>query len=73
MKYKINILLKDSLNTTTDLITLSDAIESLVTKNYNVEDSYIIDAMQMMIMRNTGKFILYTECEELFNKIKMFI
>lgn len=45
-------------------------ITTIITNNYNVESIYVIDTIQVLINRMTNKFMLYNECEEIYNSIK---
>lgn len=44
-------------------------IKSLIIKNNNVPNTYVIDEIQILILRKTNKFLTYMECEEIYNSI----
>ena len=44
-------------------------IKSLIMKNNNIPNIYVIDAIQMLIFYRTKEFIMYSECEEIYNNL----
>lgn len=45
-------------------------ITTIITNNYNVESMYVIDTIQVLINRMTNTFLVYSECEEIYDAIK---
>lgn len=50
-------------------ISLINEIKELIMKNNNEPNIYVIDAIQMLILRETNEFLTYMECEEIYNSI----
>jgi len=44
-------------------------IKSLIMKNNNIPNTYVIDAIQMLIFYRTKEFKMYSECEEIYNNL----
>lgn len=65
-----NKLLQNKLKTNNDYCKLATNINDVIINNNNIPNIYIIDLIQMMIMRSTNTFLLYIDCEELFFTIK---
>lgn len=65
-----NKLLQNKLESNNDYCKLATNINDAIINNNNIPNTYIIDLIQMMIMRSTNTFLLYIDCEELFFTIK---
>ena len=48
---------------------LIEMIKDTIIKNNNVSNTYVIDEIQMLILRETNEFLTYSECEEIYNSI----
>jgi hypothetical protein len=68
----INELLQETLQGKNDYNQLAGIIENYITKNNEDKYMYIIDAIQVAILRNTNRFISYEQCETLYLTIKGF-
>ena len=68
----INELLQETLQGKNDYNQLAGIIENYITKNNENKYMYIIDAIQVAILRNTNRFISYEQCETLYLTIKGF-
>lgn len=68
----INELLQETLQGKNDYNQLAGIIENYITKNNEDKYMYIIDAIQVAILRNTNRFISYKQCETLYLTIKGF-
>lgn len=68
----INELLQDMLVTEKDYSQLSESIFNYMTKNDDSKYEFIIDAIQMLILQQTNKFISYQECENMYLTIRGF-
>ncbi len=53
-----------------DYNDMIDSIKDLIINTSDVEEMYVIDAIQVLINRTTNKFILYKDCEDIFYSIK---
>jgi hypothetical protein len=65
-----NKLLQNKLESNNDYCKLATNINDAILNNNNIPNTYVIDLIQMMIMRATNTFLLYIDCEELFFAIK---
>ena len=72
MKTYINELLQEIMQGKNDYSYLAEIIESYITNNNEDKYMYIIDAIQVAILRNTDKFISYEQCETLYLAVKGF-
>ena len=70
MSEYINKLIKNKLESNDDYTVLINNIKDVIMKNNNIPNTYVIDSIQMMIMRSTNKFLLYNDCEDIFFAIK---
>lgn len=68
----INGLLQEVLETNNNYDRLAEAIYDYITRNDESMYNYIIDAMQMLILQQTDKFIVYQDCENMYLAIKGF-
>lgn len=68
----INELLQETLQGKNDYNQLAGIIENYITKNNEDKYMYIIDAIQVAILRNTNRFISYEQCETMYLAIKGF-
>lgn len=68
----INELLQETLQGKNDYNQLAGIIENYITNNNENNYMYIIDAIQVAILRYTGRFILYEQCETMYYAIKGF-
>lgn len=48
---------------------LMETIKDTIIKNHNKPNTYVIDMIQVLILRKTNQFLMYNECEEIFNII----
>lgn len=62
--------LKSLIPSEEDYNDMIDSIKDLIINTYDVEEMYVIDAIQVLINRTTNKFILYSYCEDIFYSIK---
>lgn len=65
-----NKLLQNKLESNNNYCNLASNINDAIIKNNNIPNTYIIDLIQIMIMRSTNMFLLYNDCEEIFFAIK---
>ena len=65
----VNNILQDTLKTDVDYIDLATDLYNLI-KNNDREYKYIIDTIQILIMREAYRFLTFIECENLYEKIK---
>lgn len=65
----INNILQDTLKTDVDYIDLAKDLYNLI-KNDDREYNYIIDTIQILILREAYRFLTFIECENLYEKIK---
>lgn len=65
----VNNILQDTLKTDVDYIDLAKDLYNLI-KNNDREYNYLIDIIQVLIMREAYRFMAFTEVEELYHKIK---
>ena len=65
----INNILQDTLKTVVDYIDLAKDLYNLI-KNDDREYNYIIDTIQILILREAYRFLTFIECENLYEKIK---
>lgn len=69
MMKRINNILQTTLKTDIDYY---DLIEDLIViiKNNDIEYNYLIDLIQVLLMRKAYRFMTFIECEELYKNIK---
>ena len=65
----INNILQDTLKTDVDYFDLAKDLINLI-KNNDKEYNYLIDTIQVLIMREAYRFMTFMEVEELYHKIK---
>lgn len=68
----INELLQETLQGKNDYNQLAGIIENYITNNNENNYMYIIDAIQVAILRYTDRFISYEQCESMYYAIKGF-
>lgn len=68
----VNNILQDTLKTDVDYIDLAKDLYNLI-KNNDREYNYIIDTIQILILREAYRFLTFIECENLYEKIKEII
>lgn len=68
----VNNILQDTLKTDVDYIDLAKDLYNLI-KNDDREYNYIIDTIQILILREAYRFLTFIECENLYEKIKEII
>ena len=68
----VNNILQDTLKTDADYIDLAKDLYNLI-KNNDREYNYIIDTIQILILREAYRFLTFIECENLYEKIKEII
>lgn len=69
---KVNNILQDTLKTDVDYLDLAKDLINLI-KNNDREYKYIIDTIQILILREAYRFLTFIECENLYKKIKEII
>lgn len=72
MKTYINELLQETLNMNKDFTELSETIYNYIIKNDEDKYNYIVDAMQIAILQQAEKLLMYSECEDMYFAIKGF-
>ena len=72
MMKMVNNILQDTLKTDVDYIDLAKDLYNLI-KNDDREYNYIIDTIQILILREAYRFLTFIECENLYEKIKEII
>lgn len=65
----VNNILQDTLKTDVDYIDLAKDLYNLI-ENNDREYNYIIDTIQILILREAYRFLTFIECENLYEKIK---
>lgn len=65
----VNNILQDTLKTDVDYIDLAKDLYNLI-ENDDREYNYIIDTIQILILREAYRFLTFIECENLYEKIK---
>lgn len=65
----VNNILQDTLKTDVDYLDLAKDLYNLI-KNNDREYNYIIDTIQILILREAYRFLTFIECENLYEKIK---
>lgn len=65
----INNILQDTLKTDADYFDLAKGLIDLI-KNNDREYNYLIDTIQVLIMREAYRFMTFMEVEELYHKLK---
>lgn len=68
----INELLQDILVSSEDYTSLAENIYNIIIKNDESMYNHIIDAIQILILQQTDKFLLFNDCEDLYLAIKGF-
>lgn len=68
----VNNILQDTLKTDVDYIDLAKDLYNLI-ENNDREYNYIIDTIQILILREAYRFLTFIECENLYEKIKEII
>lgn len=68
----INELLQETLQGKNDYNQLAGIIENYITNNNENNYMYIIDAIQVAILKYTDRFISYEQCESMYYAIKGF-
>ena len=66
---KVNNILQDTLKTDVDYNDLANDLINLI-RNNNKEYNYLIDTIQILIMKEAYRFMTFMEVEELYHKIK---
>lgn len=66
---RVNNILQDTLKTDVDYYDLANDLINLIINN-DREYKYIIDTIQILIMREAYRFMTFMEVEELYHKIK---
>ena len=68
----INELLQGILVPSENYTELAENIYNIIIKNDESMYNHIIDAIQILILQHTDKFLLFNDCEELYLSIKGF-
>lgn len=72
MTQYINELIQETIGTKEDYSILAKSIYNYISSNNESKYSFVIDAIQVLILQYTGKFLIYQTCEELYFSIKGF-
>lgn len=70
MMEKINYILQDTLKTDVDYQSLASELFTTIIINDNKPYNYIIDTIQVLLMRKAYRFMTFIECEKLYERIK---
>lgn len=65
-----NKILQEALQSNKDFTNESQLIITTITINDDKNEKFIIDSIQMILMKESARFMLYSECLEIFNKVK---
>lgn len=65
-----NKILQEALQSNKDFTNESELIITTITINDDKNEKFIIDSIQMILMKESARFMLYSECLEIFNKVK---
>jgi hypothetical protein len=68
----INELIQETIGTKDDYSILAKAIYNYISNNSEDKYKFIVDAMQMLILQYTDKFLMYQTCEDMYFAIKGF-
>lgn len=68
----INELIQETIGTKDDYSILAKAIYNYISNNSEDKYKFIVDAMQMLILQHTDKFLKYQTCEDMYFAIKGF-
>ena len=66
----VNNILQDTLKTDVDYIDLAKDLYNLI-KNNDREYNYIIDTIQILILREAYRFLTFIECENLYASLRI--
>jgi hypothetical protein len=64
-----NKILQEALQSNKDFTNESQLIITTITINDDKNEKFIIDSIQMILMKESARFMLYSECLEIFNKV----
>lgn len=67
---RVNNIIQETLKTDVDYYELAEYIITRI-KNNDSEYNYLIDDIQVLVMRLAYRFMTYMEVEDLYNKIKL--
>lgn len=68
----INELIQETIGTKDDYSILAKAIYNYISNNSEDKYKFIVDAMQMLILQYTDKFLMYQTCADMYFAIKGF-
>ena len=68
----INELIQETIGTKDDYSILAKSIYNYISSNSEDKYEFIVDAMQMLILQHTDKFLMYQTCEDMYFAIKGF-
>ena len=68
----INELLQQVFESNNNYRLLSSEIYNYISNNSEDKYKFIVDAMQMLILQHTDKFLMYQTCEDMYFAIKGF-
>jgi hypothetical protein len=68
----INELIQETIGSKDDYSILAKAIYNYISNNSEDKYKFIVDAMQMLILQHTDKFLMYQTCEDMYFAIKGF-
>ena len=66
----VNEILQNGLQSSNDFTNEAELIITTITLNEDKDEKFIIDSIQMILMKEAARFMLYSECLEIFNKVK---
>lgn len=67
---RVNNIIQETLKTDVEYYELAEYIITRI-KNNESEYNYLIDDIQVLVMRLAYRFMTYMEVEDLYNKIKL--
>ena len=65
-----NKILQKELQSSKDFSNESEMIITMLTLNEDKDEKFIIDSLQLLLMKETARFMLYSECLVIYNQIK---
>ena len=66
----VNKILQNGLQSSNDFTNEAELIITTITLNEDKDEKFIIDSIQMILMKEAARFMLYSECLEIYNEIK---
>lgn len=65
----VNEILQKRLQNNKDFTNEAELIITAITLNEDKDEKFIIDSIQMILMKEAARFMLYSECLEMYNEI----